>query len=505
MENKLQRFQRFGVEQEVEKTDVGDAVVIVGARLAWVVGDDEFRERIAGVAKRKGFLLALLRIRNRVGGLDVNLLCAAIHHEIDLVLAELMNAGRIFVSLDDTDIHGVTAADEFVVDGVFHEMREFRLAEIDPGVAKAGVGGVVFDRVVEMMTPFDIESVRLSDKKSVGKMVEVSGDNVAIGIDSGNGLGGVGEFRRIGEPCDITHSDVHDFFQQQIVTKVIALDEVAEVNGGVKPLKVLFLCFDSRRKHALGKSTVEEILLNDLEGVGLTAAQRHEFGEREREDGDNLSASAKLGRHVGCKQFGVRAGDVNIDIRGVFELAQDGIERVPVVLNVVRMHTCGIEILRTNSAAELNFVDENVVPFSVVDEMRLNVFVKRIWGMQVSKIFALEINGDDVVGSDSFIFKVFCKYLEQEMTLSAAANSGKDFYKAIVLRCNELSEKFFTFNVHTGFLMCLFVMFSKKMYVLYHNLAEDAMPNVNSVYFFLGLLKKKYRTDGLEVHYSKAA
>ena len=115
--------------------------------------------------KREGFLLPLLGGGNGICGLDVHLLRTAIDDKVDFVLLYFVLPGGIVVALDNTDINGISTPDEFVVDGVFHEVREFRLAEVEARVPESGIGGVVFYRVVEVAAPLDVKAFRLSDQK----------------------------------------------------------------------------------------------------------------------------------------------------------------------------------------------------------------------------------------------------------------------------------------------------------------------------------------------------
>ena len=55
----LQRFERVGVEEKVDKSDVRDAAVVVCSGLAGGVRYHHLPEEIAGMAKRKCFLFSL--------------------------------------------------------------------------------------------------------------------------------------------------------------------------------------------------------------------------------------------------------------------------------------------------------------------------------------------------------------------------------------------------------------------------------------------------------------
>ena len=167
----LQRFERVGVEEKINKTDVRDAAVVVGSGLERVVGYHHLFEGIAGVAKRECLLFPLLGGGDGVCGLNVCLPRTAIDDEIDFVLSYRVLPGGVVVALHNSDINGISTPDEFVVDGVFHEVREFRLSEVDARVPESGIGGVVFHRVVEVAAPLDVKSLSLADQKGVGKVV----------------------------------------------------------------------------------------------------------------------------------------------------------------------------------------------------------------------------------------------------------------------------------------------------------------------------------------------
>ena len=138
----------MGGEEKIDKADVRDAVVVICPGLEGVIRYHHFPEGIAGMPKREGFLLPLLGGGNRICGLDVYLPRSAIDYEVDFVLPCCVLPGGIVVALHNADINGISTSDEFVVDGVFHEVREFRLAEVDARVPESGIGGVVFYRVV---------------------------------------------------------------------------------------------------------------------------------------------------------------------------------------------------------------------------------------------------------------------------------------------------------------------------------------------------------------------
>ena len=92
-------FQRSGVEEKVDKADVGNSAVVVRSGLERVVRYHHLPEGIAGVPKRKGFLLPLFGGGDGVCGLDVHLPRPAIDDEVDFVLPYRMLSGGVVVAL----------------------------------------------------------------------------------------------------------------------------------------------------------------------------------------------------------------------------------------------------------------------------------------------------------------------------------------------------------------------------------------------------------------------
>jgi len=68
-----------------------------------------------------------------------------------------------FEGVDDLDIDGTPANDQFVIDNVLHDMRQFLLAEADAGFAQANVLAVVFVGVFEAGLAFHVETLALTE------------------------------------------------------------------------------------------------------------------------------------------------------------------------------------------------------------------------------------------------------------------------------------------------------------------------------------------------------
>ena len=128
----LQRFQRVGVEEKRHDAHEGDAISVGPGLFIRIAGHDDLSEVVADVAKGKGFLFALFVVGDVPCGLDVKAHVAFVDDEIYFVplAATLAVDGR--EHLHGADIHRVVAPDEFVVDGILHEMRIFILPEVEP-------------------------------------------------------------------------------------------------------------------------------------------------------------------------------------------------------------------------------------------------------------------------------------------------------------------------------------------------------------------------------------
>ena len=94
------------VQQEINDTDIENAVVIIPA-LADVVAHDDFREGIAGQRKRLVFGDGLFLRSQRISGLNVGLFAAGGRNEVDFPCNRRDSSfGIFFTALDDADVHG---------------------------------------------------------------------------------------------------------------------------------------------------------------------------------------------------------------------------------------------------------------------------------------------------------------------------------------------------------------------------------------------------------------
>ena len=80
----LQRLKRFRVEKKGHDADEGYAVFVGPRFFVGVASHDHLAEVVADMAKREGFLLALLVVGNVPGGLDVEALIKAVDDKVNL-------------------------------------------------------------------------------------------------------------------------------------------------------------------------------------------------------------------------------------------------------------------------------------------------------------------------------------------------------------------------------------------------------------------------------------
>ena len=464
----LQRFERVGVEEKINKTDVRDAAVVVGSGLERVVGYHHLFEGIASVAKREGLLFPLLGGGDGVCGLDVHLPRTAIDDEIDFVLSYRVLPGGVVVALHNADINGISTPDEFVVDGVFHEVREFRLAEVDARVPESGIGGVVFHRVVEVAAPLDVKALCLADKKGIGKVVKVLDDGVSARIDSGNGFCGVGEFGRVCERGGVAHHDVDHLLQEQIVPDVVSFHDVAEINGCVKIFKVRLFCRRRLGEDAVWEASVEQIFLDYLEGIPFGCAKRHELGKGQRCNLYHMPSASELRRDVGGEQPGIGASHIDIDIWGRSQPVQNTIEVHKHPLAVVRMDSGKVNSFRKGLAAVLNLVNEYIVHLPVGNKLGTNVAVEFDWIDKIGGYGMFKVDFNDVVGRHSVFQKMGFEYAEKQIALAATPDAGKNLYKAVVFCLGEAIQEVMPLDRHFRCSVHMFMLFFIKMSVVYH-------------------------------------
>ena len=99
------------------------------------MSNDDLGKGVAGEGERFVFGGDLFFRLHGVGGLDVHLSSALGCDKVDLPWCLHGIAGCVpFERVDDSDVDGIPANDEVVIDDVFHDVRQLLLAEADTGV-----------------------------------------------------------------------------------------------------------------------------------------------------------------------------------------------------------------------------------------------------------------------------------------------------------------------------------------------------------------------------------
>ena len=234
----LRRFQRSWVEEKGHDADEGDAVAVGPGLFVWIAGHNDLPEVVADVTERESLLFALFVVGDVPCGLDVKAHVAFVDDEIHFVApaAALAVDGR--EHLHDTDINRVVASNEFVVDGILHEVRVLVLPEVEPRIADAGIDGIVFGRVVEVAVSAQVKEPCILDEEGRFKITEVFVNGRFVAGNLACGVYRIAESRGIGKAADVARGRVGYDFKKGVVLEVVSLDDVAQVDGSVEVVKI---------------------------------------------------------------------------------------------------------------------------------------------------------------------------------------------------------------------------------------------------------------------------
>ena len=106
----LQRFQRFGVKQEIQKADIGYAVIVVSPRLEGVVSYNNLSEGVASVTKREDLLFSFLGGGDGICRLNVHLPRTTIDDKVDFILSKHMFPRSEIMALHNSNVNGISTA-----------------------------------------------------------------------------------------------------------------------------------------------------------------------------------------------------------------------------------------------------------------------------------------------------------------------------------------------------------------------------------------------------------
>jgi len=474
---RLQRFQRTGVEEKIDKTDVRDAGVVVCPGLEGVVRYHHLPEGIAGVPKREGFLLPLLGCGNGIGGLDVHLLGTAIDYKIDFVLSCLMNSLLSFIEHDHADVYGVSAPDEFTVNDILHQVCRLGLAKVDARIPEPRVRSVVLDGIVEIAAPLYIISRGFQKQERIFEAGKIFDDGRSCRFCVYGGLNHVREFGRIGESGNVAHHDVDYGFKQSDILNFVAFHDVLDVNCAVEAAQILFLFVGRWLECTFGKSSVAHVFLKNGKGVDFRRAEIPVFGKGKRRCLNDLSAPAKFCGDIGNEKFGVRACHVGIYVWRRAESAEYAVERDIRRFPIVGMDAGKVDVWWKDLSTSLYFINEYIEPAAIPGSQLPDVLSKfnRIGEAFVFVFF--KVNLDDMIFLHAFGEKMPLEQVEEQKTLPASSDAGYDFHEIIVFCRYQLVQQCSALDGHAFLHVFMFMDMSEKLkhLILYHESGCVAM------------------------------
>ena len=117
-------------------------------------------------------------------------------------------------------------------------MGLFVLPKVDSGIAKTGVGCVVFARGSKMAASLDIVSFRFAYKESVLEESKILAYGGRVGVELCDGVHRVADFAGIGQAADSAHDNVKQPFDCFGALDVVAFDDVFEVDRPIEVIKI---------------------------------------------------------------------------------------------------------------------------------------------------------------------------------------------------------------------------------------------------------------------------
>ena len=179
-----------------------DDSFVIGVGGDIVTLDDDLLERIANLPERIQFLVLLDFIGQGVGRLDVILVNAVGDNEIDFVLdIDLLSIPHL-ASFDQTHVNHIVPGAEFVVYDVLHDVGDFLLAEVQPGIPQPHIHAVVLLEGLVILFPLDVIPAGTFKEEGVADVAQILLDGFFVYFDILDALQGVGHLGRIGQRAD---------------------------------------------------------------------------------------------------------------------------------------------------------------------------------------------------------------------------------------------------------------------------------------------------------------
>ena len=149
---------------------------------------------------------------------------------------------------------------------------------------------------------------------------------------------------------------------------------------------------------------------------------------------NGLTASPEDCGYVGNEKLGIGASDIDIDASHGSQFAEDAVERNVCAFAVVRMDAAEVGAGRKNLLAALDFVDEYVIPATVLFYPILYVREKVERIVQRIEVGVFKIDFYDVVFPNAAFDKMVLEKFEKKIALAASPDSG-DYLDELVMFC----------------------------------------------------------------------
>ena len=100
---------------------------------------------------------------------------------------------------DNADINGITAANQFIVDDIFHDVAGIILPVVQTGIAQSRVTIVIFIRILEVRFPLNIIPPRHPDQEGIDSMSYIRSDQNGIDVLVSHTGERIGNVRSVGK------------------------------------------------------------------------------------------------------------------------------------------------------------------------------------------------------------------------------------------------------------------------------------------------------------------
>lgn len=307
----LQRFQRVGVEEEIDNIQALDAIVV--KRGIVVEREQELWMVVADGFEWGEFAGQRCLVAHGVCHLEVSRDPVFKSHEIDLAIVE------------NADVDLAETAAEFEVYDILEEMSEIFALRSKKRAAKARVGNVVLRRRFEILPAFDVVAVNPVEKKGLAEGFNVSVERCmrhgeTLALEHSNNL----VHRE--QIADVVKKEFGDAFECRGVAVTVSRHDIF-VEDRVKDAgKVVVLGTGSVFKLS-GEGEASESQEVAEYGMGIAIGEQGEvFGEMERLEPYFDITTREECRQFAREEFCIRAGDVNIKILAGVETVNELLE-----------------------------------------------------------------------------------------------------------------------------------------------------------------------------------